>query len=322
MRFGAPLKPKPNAAVLVAKCRPHSHSTQDIRVGGTLRTSPGARLRAPRTPARTRTFSPLDVVPAVQDLLQQGHQSEGADEDEKQSSVPQQIPVRRGIRVAHPGGRSCAAGRGGRGAPSGPRNHARGSGAPGPRGAHDLPGASWRDQTDGDFSGQSFRWRGQRRGHPSVAGAGAKRRAGLAAGSSAAAPGLTSRWLYPQAPAPGIRRFPCGGATARCPKPGAAPPAEVAANGEQGPGRLPPVRPRASRTAPSGGTRDRGCPAQCPAPADHPIPPAHSEGARRLAFNSASGRWETKHPDSLANDRRVVERGRVERRTPSLNRGI
>lgn len=134
MRFGAPLKPKPNAAVLVAKCRPHSHSTQDIRVGGTLRTSPGARLRAPRTPARTRTFSPLDVVPAVQDLLQQGHQSEGADEDEKQSSVPQQIPVRRGIRVAHPGGRSCAAGRGGRGAPSGPRNHARGSGAPGLRG--------------------------------------------------------------------------------------------------------------------------------------------------------------------------------------------
>lgn len=160
-------------------------------------------------------------------------------------------------------------------------------------------------------------------GHPSVACAGAKRRAGLAAGSSAAAPGLSSRWLYLRAPAPGIRRFPCGGATARCPKPGAAPPAEVAANGEQGPGRLPPVRPRAPRTAPSGGARDRGCPAQCPCPSGpRPIPPARREGARRLAFSSASGRWETKHRDSLANDRRVVERGRLERRTPSLNRGI
>lgn len=220
MRFGAPLKPKPNAAVLVAKCRPHSHSTQDIRVGGTLRTSPGARLRAPRTPARTRTFSPLDVVPAVQDLLQQGHQSEGADEDEKQSSVPQQIPVRRGIRVAHPGGRSCAAGRGGRGAPSGPRNHARGSGGPGPRGAHDLPGASWRDQTDGDFSGQSFRWRGQRRGHPSVAGAGAKRRAGLAAGARRRLQVLPPDGFTPRRQRPASADFPAEGQRPGAPNPG------------------------------------------------------------------------------------------------------
>lgn len=51
-----------------------------------------------------------------------------------------------------------AAGAGRRGVPAITR------GAPGPRGAHDLPGDSWRDQMDGDFSGQSFRWRGQRRG--------------------------------------------------------------------------------------------------------------------------------------------------------------
>lgn len=53
-----------------------------------------------------------------------------------------------------------------------------------------------------------------------------------------------------------------------------------------------------------------------------PIPPARSEGARRLAFSAASGRCETKHQDRLANDRRVVARRRVERRTPSLKRGI
>lgn len=51
-----------------------------------------------------QTFLPLDVALAVQDLLKQGHQGEGADEDEEQSSIPQQIPVGRGVCVAHPGG--------------------------------------------------------------------------------------------------------------------------------------------------------------------------------------------------------------------------
>lgn len=159
------------------------------------------------------------------------------------------------------------------------------------RGAQRAPGAEGSPQSRAGLRGPggrtiyqvtlgAIRWMGTSRGkvsdgaasaggHPSVAGAGAKRRTGLAAGSSAAAAGLTSRWRYPQAPAPGTRRFPCGGATARCPKPRAAAPAEVAANGEQGRGRLPPVRPRAPRTAPSGGTWDRGCPAQRSAPADH-----------------------------------------------------
>lgn len=54
--------------------------------------STGPTLRPPRwgspagsvlSPARAETFLPLDVVPAIQDLLQQGHQGEGADEDEE-----------------------------------------------------------------------------------------------------------------------------------------------------------------------------------------------------------------------------------------------
>lgn len=108
--------------------------------------APGARPRAPSPPTRAQTFSPLDVVPAIQDLLQQSHQGEGADEDEEQSSVPQQIPARRGVRVAHPGGCSRAAGRGLPGVLAITR------GAPGPRGTHYRLGG----QAGGDL-GQSFR---------------------------------------------------------------------------------------------------------------------------------------------------------------------
>lgn len=53
-----------------------------------------------------------------------------------------------------------------------------------------------------------------------------------------------------------------------------------------------------------------GRPARLPAPAGPVRLSARSEGARRLAFGSADGRWGTKHPDSLANDGRAVERGR------------
>lgn len=63
--------------------------------------------------------------------MQQSHQGEGADEDEEQSSVPQQIPVRRGVRVAHPGGRSRAAGRGRHRRRGSPQSRARGPGGGG-----------------------------------------------------------------------------------------------------------------------------------------------------------------------------------------------
>lgn len=81
MRFGEP-RPKPNAAVLEAKCGATVTQLGDTRADSVAATRGFARgLRAP--PARAPTFLPLDVVSAIQDLLQQGHQGEGADEDEE-----------------------------------------------------------------------------------------------------------------------------------------------------------------------------------------------------------------------------------------------
>lgn len=85
-------------------------------------------------------------------------------------------------------------------------------------------GTSW-----GKVSG----WRGRRRGHPSVAGAGAAGRGGLAAGSSPAArafpPNAFTSGASARHPPISQRR-----GNARCPKRRAAPPAEVTANGERG----------------------------------------------------------------------------------------
>lgn len=58
------------------------------------------------SPLRSDNFScsplPLEIVSPVEDLLQQGDHSKGADEDEEQSSVSQQIPAWRRISVSHP----------------------------------------------------------------------------------------------------------------------------------------------------------------------------------------------------------------------------
>ncbi|KAF6302966.1 hypothetical protein mRhiFer1_008703 [Rhinolophus ferrumequinum] len=74
---------------------------------------------------------------------------------------------------------------------------------------------------------------------------------------------------------------------AKCPKPRAAPPAEVAANRERGPGA---VRPRAPRTAPSGRARVRGCPARCPAPAGHVRSPRLQRRSAKVGLQFC--RWE------------------------------
>lgn len=161
--------------------------------------------------------------------------------------------------------------------------------------------------------------RGRSRGHPSVAGAGAAGRAGLAAGSSAAVRGLPSRCLYLRALVPGIRRFPCGGATPSAPNPGQPLPRRwrPIASGALAPcaqERRAPPPPVALGSA----VAQRGA---LPGRATSD-PRARSDRARRLAFSSADGRWGTKYPDSLANDRRAVERRRVEWKTPGLNSGI
>lgn len=45
---------------------------------------------------------PFEIVPPIEDLLQQGDHGKGADEDEEQSSVSQQIPAWRRVCVSHP----------------------------------------------------------------------------------------------------------------------------------------------------------------------------------------------------------------------------
>lgn len=210
-----------------------------------------------------------------------------------------------------------AAGAGRRGVPAITR------GAPGPRGAHDLPGDSWRDQMDGDFSGQSFRWRGQRRGAserrprrgeaPDRAGGrelgrgcGSYLPMALPPGASARHPPISLRRSNGQVPqTPGSRSRRGGGQWGAGPGPPSARAPQSAAHR--------PFRWHLGSWLPSA--------ALCPS-GPRPITPARSEGARRLAFSSASGRCETKHQDRLANDRPVVARRRVERRTPSLKRGI
>lgn len=190
-----------------------------------------------------------------------------------------------------------------------PCNHARVFGAPAGR-AVDTRRLSALLGGRGTWRGKVSAWRAGRRGHPSVAGAGAADRAEPVAESSAAAPGLSSGRLYLWAPVPASRRFPCGEATPGAPGPGRPLPAEVTTNGERGPGAV--------RLC----TRERGAP---PPPVGLRIAVAQSgalprratsdsrarsKAARRLAFSSVDGRWGTKHPDRLANDRRAVERGR------------
>lgn len=45
---------------------------------------------------------PFEIVSPVEDLLQQGDHGKGADENEEQSSVSQQIPAWRRVSVSHP----------------------------------------------------------------------------------------------------------------------------------------------------------------------------------------------------------------------------
>ncbi|XP_030664678.1 uncharacterized protein LOC115834037 [Nomascus leucogenys] len=179
--------------MLRARSEPHSHSPWGAATEAAAATATATRgLPASSThPALSRTFLPLNVVPAIQDLLQQGHQGKGADEDEEQSSVPQQIPVSRGVRVAHPGYRAPRARGTGR-----PGNDSRGSGAP--RGARPTWRLTVRSDRRGTSRGKVSGWRGRSWGHPSVAGAAAASRTGRVAGSSAAARGLP----HPRVPLP------------------------------------------------------------------------------------------------------------------------
>eukprot|EP00073_Rattus_norvegicus_P041247 XP_008770457.1 PREDICTED: uncharacterized protein LOC102552068 [Rattus norvegicus] len=171
-----------------------------------------------------------------QDLLEQGHQGEGADEDEEQSSVPQQIPVGRGVCVAHPGGRAprthCA-GRGG--------NHARCAGGPrGPLG--ELPR---RGQEGRGLGGAKF---------PvgAVAAAAAKGQGPPRGGRMSLRPALSCCGFW--APVSRSRQSARGGATAGA---GTGPPSR---RGDDqwgsGPARL--CRDPARRAAHSGLARDSG----------------------------------------------------------------
>lgn len=233
--------------MLEPKCRPHGSSPwgrRDGRCGRHLRASP----QVLRTRTCARTFLPLDVVPAIQDLLQQGHQGEGADENEEQSSVPQQIPTRRRVRVAHPGGCSRTARRGGRRTPGGPRNHAPGCGAPG--GARPTR-RLWRGQAGERLLPAKF--------PAGKAGAGASERRLRRGGC----PNRAGLWELDCSPWPSVRKplSPGAGARqppvslrrgdARCPIPGG-PSCRGGSQWGAGPRQGPPVRPREPRTAPSG----------------------------------------------------------------------
>lgn len=250
MRLGA-RGPKPHAALLEAQCRPRGRS-HGPRRGGASGCHLGACPRAPRHPTRARTFLPLDVVPAIQDLLQQGHQGEGADEDEEQSSVPQQIPVRRGVRVAHPGGRARTAERGGRLAPGGPLNHARGCGAPGgarPTRRLSARSGGWgtsRSKVSGCRS-QSRRIRGPPAPGQLVEQGWPPRAPQI---PQASLPMPSPPGAHARQPLISLRR-----GDARCPEPGRPLPPRWWPMGSGA--RLgPPVRRRAPRTAPSGRAPD------------------------------------------------------------------
>lgn len=191
--------------------------------------------------------------------------------------------------------------------------------APVTRGSHDRPGASWSGWASGDFSGQSF-WMAR----PEQGASERRRRRGGGQGRAgrrelSRSPGPSLRCLYLRALVPGIRRFPCGGATPSASNPG-----------QPLPRRWRPIGSRAlapcaqERRAPpppvalGSAVAQRGA---LPRRATSD-PRARSDRARRLAFSSADGRWGTKYPDSLANDRRAVERRRVKWKTPGLNSGI
>lgn len=129
----------------------------------------------------------------------------------------------------------------------------------------------------------------QRSRHPSIVRSGVTGRAGLAAGSSAAAPGLPSYAFTSKRQCRASADFPARG-NARCPKRPTAPPGEVAANEERG--RAPSASaPRSSARRPLWSGPGSRAPGAVPAPAGHPRSPRHRERARRLAFSSAAERW-------------------------------
>lgn len=181
-------------------------------------------------------------------------------------------------------------------------------GAPGPLGARSQPGASPRGQAGGGLRRAKF-----------VAGA-------AGAAGIRASPRRRAEQGRPQGTRPRPRAYPPDAFTSgrlcpasadfpaegrrQVPREPGGPSRRGGGQWGAGPPRRPPVRPRAPRTAPSGRASARGRRGGALPKRASSEGRARSEGARRLAFSSADGRWGTKHQDSLANDRRAMERGR------------
>lgn len=223
----------------------------------------------------SQTFLPLDVALAVQDLLKQGHQGEGADEDEEQSSIPQQIPVGGGVCVAHPGGPApwthCA-GRGG--------NHARCAGPRGPLGELSRRGQEGRGLGGAKFPAGA------------VAAAAAKGQGRPRGDRLSPRPALSCCGFW--APVSRSRLYACGGATAGA-RPDR-PPAEVMANGDPGRRGWAETQPDAPPTLGWLGIRGARCVGLAGDSASGPR--ARGSGVRRLAFDAAEARWATQPQDS------------------------